>query len=148
MQERQIIRSNSRGDLSATQLAVAEYLSMPGRGGMTYEQLAEKHGISLRCLYDWRQNYWFAEHVRQRTMEKVIEHLPDVMEGLTRQALEGKSIKAVDVWLRANGLMNQEMTIRPGPPAEDRSEAAIRADIERMRRELGFTDNDEGDSPK
>lgn len=128
--------------LSPEMQIAGEILASPGRGGMTIEQIAEHVGTSARTVHRWRQDPAFMEYVKQRTMQNVMENLPDVLESLTEKAKRGDSVKAAEVWLKTMGVMKQEFTVRPAAPQEDRSDAAIEAEIERLRLELGNTEED------
>ena len=133
--------------LSPEQLIAAEILATPGRAGMTMEELADHVGTTARTLNRWRRTPDFAEYVKRRTMENVVEHLPEVMATLTEKAKSGSSIKAIEVWLRANGMMQPEMIVRPAAPEIDRSNDAIEREIDDLRRqleELDELDNNRG----
>lgn len=128
--------------LSPEQQIAAEILATPGRGGMTIEQIADHVGTSARTVHRWRQDPAFMEYVKQRTMQNVMENLPDVLESLTEKAKRGDSVKAQEVWLKTMGVMKQEFTVRPAAPQEDRSDDAIEAEIHRLRLELGDIEED------
>lgn len=128
--------------LTPTQVIAAELLSQPGRGGFTMEQVAERANTSARSLARWRREPAFVEYVRRRTMENVMEALPDVLNTLTEKAKSGSSIKSIEVWARIAGLYQPELIVRPAP-AEDRSTASIEASIERLSAELGDLENDQ-----
>ncbi|KQX45875.1 phBC6A51 family helix-turn-helix protein [Paenibacillus sp. Root444D2] len=132
-----------KGELTNEQLTAIEYLSMPRNGGRSLEEISAEIGISVRTLYDWRSSEVFAVEVRRRTMQRVAEHLPAVMDTLTRKAMEGSSIRAVETWLKAQGLLSAEMVIRPAALEDDRSNESIEAEIERLKIELGEIDNNE-----
>lgn len=129
--------------LSAEMMLAAHWLALPKNGGRTLEDIAQEAGVSVRQLYTWRlEHVQFQEYVRQLTMANVSQHLPDIMDALTEKAKEGHSIRAVETWLKAQGMLQPEMIVRPGPPVEDRSDAAIEADIERLKAKLAdFDDN-------
>lgn len=123
--------------LSPEQQLAAEILATPGRAGMTIEQIADHVGTSARTVHRWRQDPLFVEYVKQRTMQNVMEHLPDVLGSLTEKAKRGDSVKAQEVWLKTMGVMTQEFTVRPAAPQEDRSDEAIELEIRRLQIELG-----------
>ncbi|KUP26180.1 phBC6A51 family helix-turn-helix protein [Paenibacillus sp. DMB5] len=119
------------------QLIAAELLSQPGRNGLTMAEVAQRANTSERSLQRWRRDPKFAEFVKRRTLDNTTEHLADVLGALTEAAKTARSMKAVELYLRATGLLNQEITVKPADPVEDRSNAAIEAEIDRLRRELG-----------
>lgn len=51
---------------SAEQMIALEYLATPNKGGLTYEQIAEKCGVTVQTLWRWRNDAAFdAERVRR-----------------------------------------------------------------------------------
>lgn len=127
--------------LSAEMRVAAELLAQPGRAGLTMDQVAERAHTTARSVQRWRQDPRFVEYVKRRTLENTTEHLADVLGALTEAAKTARSMKAVELYLRATGLLNQEITVKPAVPENDRSDAAIEAEIERLRRELGEIDD-------
>lgn len=137
----QIKQYGDEDGLSPEQEIAAEILASPGRAGMTLDDLAAHVGTSTRTINRWRRDPRFSECVKQRTMQNVMDHLPDVLDSLTTKAKRGDSVKAQEVWLRTMGIMNPEFIIRPAAPENDRSDAAIEAEIDRLRREMGEIDD-------
>jgi AcrR family transcriptional regulator len=128
------------------QLIAAELLSQPGRNGLTMAEVAQRANTSERSLQRWRRDGRFADFVKRRTLENTTEHLADVLGTLTTLAKRGHSMKAVELYLRATGLLNQEITVRPTAPVEDRSTEALERSIEELRRQLeadGFISEEE-----
>ncbi|WP_375670109.1 phBC6A51 family helix-turn-helix protein, partial [Bartonella sp. CL29QHWL] len=106
----QITQYGDDDGLSPEQRIAAEIIATPGRAGMTLEQISEHVGTTARTLNRWRQQPAFIAYVKKRTMENTVEHLPDVMDTLVRKAKEGSSIKSIEVYLRATGLLNPDVT--------------------------------------
>ncbi|MFE4714796.1 phBC6A51 family helix-turn-helix protein [Paenibacillus sp. NPDC056722] len=125
------------------QLFAAELLSQIGRGGLTMAEIAERANTSERSLQRWRKDPRFAEYVKRRSTQNINDHLPDLYETLINKAKSGTSAKWMELVLRTAGVMNNEMIVHPAPPENNRSNAAIEAEIDRLRRELGEIDDEE-----
>lgn len=132
----QIKQYGDEDGLSPEQEIAIEILASPGRAGMTLDDIAAHVGTSTRTINRWRRDARFAECVKQRTMQNVMDHLPDVLDSLTIKAKRGDSVKAQEVWLRTMGIMNPEFIVRPAAPVEDRSNEALERSIEELRRQL------------
>ena len=134
-------------DLTPEQRIAVEYLSQPKNGGKTLAEIAEMCGVSERQLYRWRIDPVFAKQVRERTLNNVALHLPQVLDTLTERAVSGSSIKAIEVWLRANGLLTPEVQVTPVQPKDDRSRESLEASIaeleQLMERNQGGNIHDE-----
>lgn len=128
-----LVRIN--GELTPEQQIAVEYLSQPKNGGLSLGEVAKKCGVSERQLYRWRIDPVFAEIVKKRTMNNVAMHLPAVMDSLTERALNGTSVKAIEVWLRANGLLHNEVHVSPVQPKDDRSTETLLAELEVLEAE-------------
>lgn len=129
------------GQLSAEQLIVAEYMATPGRGGLTMEQLAAEVGVSARTVQRWRLDPTFNEYIRQRTLAIVGERLPEVVSVVADRAIGGSG-KHAELFLKMSGVLKDHHVLQPAPPEDDRSDAAIEASIEELRRKLGLEDED------
>lgn len=131
--------------LSPEQLTVAEILSTPGRGGLTLDDIAGQVGTSTRTINRWRNDPVMIAYIKRRSMENVVQHLPDVLETLSEKAKSGSSIKAIEVYLKASGLLNPDLVVRPAPIEDHRSEEALDRDIARLKQQLGLV-KDEGEN--
>jgi transcriptional regulator with XRE-family HTH domain len=65
--------------LSELQIAAIEFLALPKRGGLTYEQVAEKVGITDRTLRDWRKDDAFNEELKRQVVRNTLDRLPEIM---------------------------------------------------------------------
>ncbi|SEP17475.1 phBC6A51 family helix-turn-helix protein [Paenibacillus sp. OV219] len=125
-----------QGTLTPEQLIVAEHFALPKKAGKTITQLANEVGVSERQIYRWRSEPAFVSFVRVRTMANAMDHLADVMDQVAESAKSGKSIRAADIYLRAVGVMNDQLTIRPANPEDERTTEAVQADIQRLLAQL------------
>ncbi|TVY00999.1 phBC6A51 family helix-turn-helix protein [Paenibacillus cremeus] len=127
--------------LSAEQLYVAEILATPGRASMTLEEIGDAVGVSPRTISRWRAQPEFARYVQARTVAIVGERLPEIMHVVADRAEKG-SAKHAELIFKSLGLLKDHLTVQPQMPDDDRSDASIEAEIERLRKELGELDDD------
>jgi len=97
--------------LNEKQLATLEYLALPKRGGMTYEEIAEAIGTSSRTLQRWRQNPEFNEALKQRVVSTTLDRLPEVLSAMPDMILEDKSAAMMKVFLQMHSLLSDNVNV-------------------------------------
>lgn len=55
-----------------------QLLALPGKGGLSYEQIAEQVDVSIRQFYRWCHNEDFKDAVVQTAMANLKDELPEV----------------------------------------------------------------------
>lgn len=103
------------GELTAQQLVAIEFLIVKRGSNMTYGEIAEVAGVSVKTLERWRKFPDFQNELRRRALETMGEALPQVLKTLTGKALEGNN-KSIELFLKALGILKGEYDIntRPG----------------------------------
>lgn len=124
------------GELTAQQLVAIEFLIVKRGSNMTYGEIAEVAGVSVKTLERWRKFPDFQNELRRRALETMGEALPQVLETLTGKALEGNN-KSIELFLKALGILSGDYDINTRPVEEaDRSNEALEADIAKLELEL------------
>ena len=118
--------------LSEKQIAAIEYLALPQRGGMTYEEIANKVGVTRATLSNWRKDERFNEARRKRVMQMTQEHLPDVMDAAIKGITEDRNAAIFRTYLQALGMLTEKVEIDDGKGSVDTD--AMRAEIEKFRK--------------
>lgn len=115
--------------LNEKQIAAIEYLAQPKRGGLTYEQIAEKVGIARSTLQEWRKDPKFNDALTKRTVQLTQEHLPDVLQAAFEGITEEKNAAMFRTWLQMHGLLTekQEVTTKDERTDVDDMKAKIEA---------------------
>lgn len=98
--------------LNEKQLAALEYLALPKRGGMTYEQIAEAIGTSSRTLQRWRNNPEFNAELKQRVVSATLDRLPEVLDSLPEIALADRNAAMMKLYLQVHGLLSDNVTLQ------------------------------------
>ena len=93
------------------QITAIGILAMPNRGGLSFEEVADKAGISERQLHRWRKKPEFKQAVIDQSLANVKEVIPNVLSAHTKQAESG-NVKAIELFYKLFGLLvdKQEIT--------------------------------------
>lgn len=127
----------SRRRLDERQLNAIVELAKPNRD--TYENIAEKIGVSTVTLWKWRNDDAFNEELKRQVLRNSAGYLPDVMDSVPRHIIEEGNAAMFRTFLQAMGMLTEKVEVENKDGAEaDMDE--IRAKIERMR----TNDEDEG----
>lgn len=118
---------------SGQQAMAIEFMALPGRGGLSYEEIAEKVGISSRQFYRWRQEPEFKDAVVQMALINIKDDLPDVFQANIKNAKKGNA-KHIELIYKLMGMLVDMKEVEVTKKGEDND--AIKDDIKRMRQML------------
>lgn len=97
--------------LTEQQYAAIAILSQPDRGGLTYEEVAEKVGVSRQALFKWRQDDAFNDEIKRQVMRNSIAHLPSVIEAIPRHIIEDGNAAMLRTFLQALGMLTEKVEV-------------------------------------
>lgn len=86
-------------------------LSVPGRAGMTYEEVAEHVGVSDKTLREWRKREDFNEAIKTQVLNNAIDHLPEVFEALPKIIVEEGNGSVLRTWLQSLGMLTDKKEV-------------------------------------
>jgi len=118
--------------LTEHQIAAITLLSLPKRGGFTYEEIAEKVGVSRQALYEWRKDDGFNSELKNEIVRNTIDDLPEVMASISGHIIESGNAAMLRTLLQAHGMLTDKVEV--ASVGSDGSVDAIKAEIERMRK--------------
>jgi AcrR family transcriptional regulator len=129
--------------LTAAQRRAAEILATNDIHQMKIEEIAAEVGVSERTIYRWKRDPAFIEYQNKIAEEVMTEFIAEAYTQLRRLVRSGESdnikLKAVELTLKNRGklrdVQDQNVKIQ-----DDRSNEAIKADIERLKAELERVD--------
>lgn len=104
--------------IAAQLLAVNQFLPRNPKEGeqgrYTLDQIAEKSGITVRQLYNWRNyNEDFVKYVNHLASNAFLSHLPDVMEKHLDMTLKGQgSMKGIELFYKFGGLLVDKSEVK------------------------------------
>ena len=121
----------SKRRLNEKQIAAIEYLSIPGRGGMTYEEIAKEVGVHRDTLLAWRKDDTFNDAYKRRIIEVTQDRLPDIFDAAIKGITEDRNAAIFRTFLQAHGMLTEKHEIDTGNKSVDVED--MRARIDSMR---------------
>jgi hypothetical protein len=119
--------------LSELQIAAIEFLALPKRGGLTYEQVAEKVGITDRTLRDWRKDDAFNEELKRQVVRNTLDRLPEIMASTADHIINDGNAAMFRTLLQAHGMLTDKVEIDSKGNGSAADIDTMKAEIERMR---------------
>lgn len=120
--------------LSELQFAAIEFLSVPKRGGLTYEQVAEKVGVTDRTLRDWRKDDAFNDELKRQVVRNTIDRLPEVMASVPDHIINDGNAAMLRTLLQTHGMLTDKVEVESKGNGGAADIDAMKAEIERMRK--------------
>lgn len=126
-----------RAKLKPEQIQAAHSIlenSTRGKDKLTQEQLAAEIGLTGRCLRKWRsENVYFNEYITQLSTNALRSHT-DFVDAKLLEAVDKGHIKAMELYYKRAGLLQQVTTSEQLVDTSTRINAEeIRARIEAMK---------------
>jgi predicted transcriptional regulator len=120
--------------LSELQIAAIEFLAVPKRGGLTYEQIAEKVGITDRTLRDWRKEDAFNEELKRQVVRNTLDRLPEIMASVPDHIIKDGNAAMFRTLLQAHGMLTDKVEVESKGSGNGADIDAMKVEIERMRK--------------
>lgn len=117
--------------LNDKQLAAITILAQPKRGGLTYEQVAEKVGVTRRTLQEWRKNPLFTDELKKEIVRNTLDDLPAIMASIPDHIINDGNAALFRTLLQAHGMLTDRVEVSHQNDATDTD--AIKAEIERLK---------------
>lgn len=105
--------------LNEKQHAAITILSQPRRANMTYQQVADEVGISVRTLVRWRNNPEFNEELKRTVVSNTLDRLPEVLESLPDIALKDRNAAMMKLYLQMHGLLSDKLELNHKATQQD-----------------------------
>lgn len=118
--------------LNEKQMAAIEYLAMPKRGGLTYDEIAENVGVARSTLSEWRKQDRFNQALNRRIVQLSQDRMADVFEAAIDGIIEDRNAAIFRTFLQAHGMLTDKVEVETKDKGADVD--AIKAEIEAMRR--------------
>lgn len=102
-------------------LKAVELLGNGARLEMSWEEIAEEAGVSVRSLYTWRRDPAFQEAVTVIMQETLKERIPGVFKKLWGATKDGdlkEAIRAGELLLKAGGVLIDRVAVDTGGEAQ------------------------------
>lgn len=121
--------------LNEKQLAAIEYLALPKRGGMTYQQIAEAIGVHRDTLLRWRNDDDFNEELKKKIVRNTIDRLPEIFDSVPDHIINDGNAAMFRTLLQAHGLLTEKHEVES--KSNEANVDAVKAEIERLRARKG-----------
>jgi AcrR family transcriptional regulator len=118
--------------LNDKQLAAIAILATPGRSGLTYDEVAERVGVSRQALYEWRNQDAFNDEMKKQVLRNAVEHLPDMYASIPKHVIEDGNAALFRTYIQSLGMLTEKVEV-DNKSAGSADVDAMRAEIERMR---------------
>ncbi|RCL17112.1 phBC6A51 family helix-turn-helix protein [Bacillus cereus] len=92
-----------RRRLTPKQLEILTEVFERQRSGQTLTAIAKDMGVSRRNIYNWRKSEEWVEMERQLKEKLISDAYFSVMDTLVRRAIEGRSPKFIELYLKTQG---------------------------------------------
>ncbi|NRG30713.1 phBC6A51 family helix-turn-helix protein [Niallia circulans] len=118
--------------LNEKQIAAIEFLSLPNRGNMTYEQIAKEVGVAKSTLFEWKKLDHFNAELKAEIVRKTTDRLPEMFNAMLDNVIETGNAAAFRTIVQMHGMLTEKVEVdnKNGGSADiDEMKAAI----ERMR---------------
>ena len=117
---------------SEKQVTAIAILAMPNRGGLSFEEVADKAGISERQLHRWRTKPEFKQAVIDQSLANVKEVIPNVLSAHTKQAESG-NVKAIELFYKLFGLLVDKQEITQAVTTRDKGNEDLVNELDDIR---------------
>lgn len=97
--------------LNEKQYAAIAILSLPNKGGMTYEEIAEEIKIDVSSLRRWRNDDAFNNELKRTVMRNTLERLPDVMASVPDHIINDGNAAMFRTFLQAHDLLTERQEV-------------------------------------
>ncbi len=133
-------------EFTEQQIQAIELLSLPGKGGLTFEQIAEKVGISVRTLHRWRDKRNFQKAVTLRAIQNIHHELPEVFTAHIKSCKRG-NVRAIELLYKLLGFLIDRQEVNQTVENRTQDNKDIEKDIDRLERLLDEDDKDNKEKP-
>ncbi len=97
-----------RRRLTPKQLEILTDVFERQRSGQTLTAISKEIGVSRRNLYNWRKADEWVEMEHQLKEKLIQDAYYSVMDTLVRRAIEGKSPKFIELYLKTQGKLKEQ----------------------------------------
>lgn len=118
--------------LNEKQIAAIEYLSLPKRGGLTYEQIAKEVGVSKSTLFEWKKQDDFNDALKATIVRKTTDRLPEMFDAMLSNVIETGNAAAFRTLAQMHGFLTEKVEI--DTKGSTLSADDMKAQIDRIKR--------------
>jgi AcrR family transcriptional regulator len=120
--------------LTDKQYAAIAILATPGRSGLTYDEVAERVGVSRQSLYEWRNQDAFNDEMKKQVLRNAVEYLPDMFASIPKHVIEDGNAALFRTYIQSLGMLTEKVEVE-SKNAGATDIDVMKAEIERMRQQ-------------
>lgn len=125
--------SNRR--LTEAQIRAIEYMSLPKKGGLTYDEIAATVGVDVRTLYRWKRDDVFFNALTKKIVRDTVDRLPEVFASIPDHIIIGGNAAMFRTLLQAHGMLPGKVVVVEKEP-EGIDVDKIRREVDEIRRRI------------
>jgi hypothetical protein len=122
--------------LTTEQTLAIEWLSLPKRGGKTYDEIAQLCGVHVNTIGNWRKDAFFEAEYKRAIVRNNSARLPELIESLVDIAIRDGNAAAAKLALQVNGMLTDKIEVETKDGAVTDVEA-LRQRIEAYKQRNG-----------
>ncbi|PAD72442.1 phBC6A51 family helix-turn-helix protein [Paenibacillus campinasensis] len=122
--------------LNAAQYVAIEWLSIPNKGGKTYEEIAGICGVHLNTLKQWRKDKTFDAELKRAIIRNNSHKLPELVESLAEIAIRDGNAAMAKLALQVNDMLTDRVEVD--------SKDSGNTDIEALKQRIAALKKDDG----
>jgi len=97
--------------LNADQYVAIEWLSLPNKGGKTFEDIASICGVHPNTIANWRKDDTFDRELKRTIIRNNSVRLPELVESLTDIAINDRNAAMAKLALQVNGMLTDKIEV-------------------------------------
>lgn len=97
--------------LTADQFVAIEWLSIPNKGGKTYEDIAAICGVHPNTIGNWRKDKTFDAELKRAIVRNNSARLPEVVASMADWAIKEGNAAAAKLILQINGMLTDKVEL-------------------------------------
>ena len=102
--------------LKPEQYDAIQYLSQPNKGGLTYEQIAERCGVARSTIFEWKRKPEFEAELKSTIVRRSHDRLPELIDSMARFAIEDGNAAMAKLILEANRMLMKQTEVNVSKP--------------------------------
>lgn len=119
--------------LSSEHYEAIALLAVPKRGGLTYEEIADRINVHVNTLYYWRLDPVFQAAFKQEVVRRTHERLSEVFDAMIDTAVKDGNAAAAKLILSTNGMLTDKVEVTTNT-SEGKSIEDIQARIAQFKK--------------
>lgn len=97
--------------LNDKQIAAITILATPGRAGLTYDEVADKVGVSRQTLLNWRNAEYFSKELARTIVRNTVDDLPEIFASIPGHIINDGNAAMFRTLLQAQGLLTERVEV-------------------------------------